>query len=300
MKKLLFIIGIIAAYPGLYAQVKLKTEYFGNSKYHLPDADTGRNTGNGEGSAIVYQGSVNIPLSTKLNENKRPTMWAINIGGAYARLNNKNFTEPLVVDEIMNLGVGLIYLRPLKGKWSLMTTIGGGVYMPGTNFSQMKLKNVLASGGAVFICHLRSNLDLGGGLAINNSFGYPMLFPAFYFNWKTEGKYAVKVSAMRGLEMAVEYNANKNLALSFVFEMNGQMALLEQNGEDKIFTHQYLVIGLRPEIKLGRVSIPLTVGFNATRPARMMDRKLKSMFQEEEGHYFRIAPHASLGLNIKL
>ena len=300
MKKLLFFIFMIVGYSGLYAQVRLKTEYFGRSGYRLPETDTGRNGGNGEGSAIVYQGNVSIPLSVKLDENKRPTMWSINMNGAYAKLNNKNFTEPLVVDEIMNLGISLIHLRPLKNKWSLMTTIGGGIYMPGTKLSQVTFKNVLGSAGAVFICHLRPNLDLGGGLAINNSFGYPMLFPAFYLNWKTEGKYAVKVSAMRGLEMSAQYNAYDYLSLSFVFEMNGQMALLEQDGKDKIFTHQYLIIGLRPEIKLGKVSIPLTVGFNATRPARMIDRKLKSMFQEEEGHYFRIAPHASIGLNIKL
>lgn len=299
MKKLMFFAIMIFECSSINAQVEFKTEYFGKSGYRMTDSDGNERVKNGEGSAMVYQGGVNIPLSVKLNENNRPTMWAVNVGFAYVKLDNKNFTEPLVIDEIMNMGLSLSHLRPLNDKWSLMATIGGGIYMPGTRLSEIRFKNVLGSAGAVFIYHLKPNLELGGGLSINNSFGYPMLFPAFYLNWKTKSKYAVKVSVMKGLEIAVEYNAHKNLCLSFVAELNGQMALLEQDGKDKIFSHQYLVAGLRPEIKLGKkVSIPFTVGISATRPTRMMDRKLKSIFQEGGGH-FRIAPYASAGVQMR-
>lgn len=299
MKKVLLLTVMTVGCSTINAQLRLRTDYFGRSKYHVPEEDMGDRMKDGKGSAIVYQAGITIPLSTKLNENNRPTMWAINLGGTYARLDNKNFTEPLVVDEIMNIGISLNHLRPLNSKWSLMTTIGGGIYTPNTRFSQVRFKNVLGSVGAVFIRHLKPNLELGGGLAINNSFGYPMLFPAFYFNWKTKSKYAVKVAAMRGLEISVAYNAYQNLTLSFALEMNGQMALLEQDGKDKIFTHQYLVAGFRPEIKLGKVSVPIMAGISATRPTKMMDRKLKSMFQEDGGYYFQVAPYASAGLQFK-
>jgi len=300
MKKLLFFVFMIVGISGINAQVVFKTEYFGKSGFRASEGESNDRVGNSEGSAIVYQGGVNIPLSQKLDENNRPTMWALSVGAEYAKLNNKNFTEPLVIDEIMNIGISLNHLRPLNDKWSLMATIGGGVYMPSTRFSEISFKNVLGGMGAVFIYHLKPNLQLGGGLAINNSFGYPMLFPAFYINWKTKGKYAVKVEAMKGLEISVQYNAHKNLSLSFIAELNGQMALLEQDGKDKIFAHQYLVAGYRPEIKLGkRVSIPITAGISATRPAKMMDRKLKSIFQDG-GYHFQAAPYASVGLQIKL
>ena len=300
MKKLLFFVFMIVGISGINAQVVFKTEYFGKSGFRASEGESNDRVGNSEGSAIVYQGGINIPLSQKLDENNRPTMWALSVGAEYAKLNNKNFTEPLVIDEIMNIGISLNHLRPLNDKWSLMATIGGGVYMPGTRFSEISFKNVLGGMGAVFIYHLKPNLQLGGGLAINNSFGYPMLFPAFYINWKTKGKYAVKVEAMKGLEISVQYNAHKNLSLSFIAELNGQMALLEQDGKDKIFAHQYLVAGFRPEIKLGKkVSIPITAGISATRPAKMMDRKLKSIFQDG-GYHFQAAPYASVGLQIKL
>ncbi|MDU1904349.1 MAG: DUF6268 family outer membrane beta-barrel protein [Dysgonomonas sp.] len=298
MKKVLLLVFISIVYTNIEAQIMFKTEYFGTSSYRLSEGDSDEKVGNSKGSAIVYQGGINIPLSMKLNENNRPTMWSISAGGAYAKLNNKNFTEALVIDEIMNIGLSLNHLRPLNKRWSMLLAVGGGIYMPTTRFSEIRYKNILANVGAVFICHLKPNLELGGGIALNNSFGYPMVFPAFYLNWMTEGRYSVKASMMEGLEISAGYKATKFLDLNIVAEMNGQMALFEQDGEDKIFSHQYIVVGFRPEIKIGKhLSIPLTAGIHAIRPAEISDRKLKSMFQNRE-YYFQVSPYVSAGLTI--
>lgn len=298
MKKILVIAFILIGYTNINAQIMFKTEYFGKSGYRMTEGDRDEKIGNSKGSAAIYQGGINIPFSMSLNDNNRPKTWSISAGGAYAKLDNKNFTEPLVIDEIMNMGLSLNHLRPLNDKWSMMASIGGGIYMPSTKFSEIRFKNVLGSVGAIFIYHLKPNLELGGGIAMNNSFGYPMVFPAFYFNWTTEGKYAVKISMMEGLEMSAGYNLNKSLSLNIIAEMNGQMALIEQDGKNKIFSHQYIVAGFRPEIKIGKqIFILITAGISAIRPAEITNRNIKSMFQDRE-HYFQIAPYASAGLNI--
>lgn len=280
------------------AQISLKTEYFGKSQYRVNKEDKDQRVGDSKGSAMVYQGGVNIPLSTKVDRKKRPTMWSLSAGGAYAKLNNSNFTEPLVIDEIMNLGLSLNHLRPLSRKWSMMASVGGGVFMPSTRFSEMRFKNMLASGNVIFIHHFSPTFQLGGGVALNNSFGFPMAFPAIYLNWITQGRFGAKISLMEGLALSVNYDVSKNLRLNFVTEMSGQMALLEQEGKDKIFSHQYIVVGLRPEIRLGqRVTIPITMGISAMRPAEISSRNLKSMF-DSKGYYFQVAPHVSAGLQI--
>lgn len=285
-------------YTNISAQIFFKTEYFGSSNYNISEGDSSQRIGNSRGSAVVYQGGINIPLSLKMNANNRPTMWSISAGGAYAKLSNRNFTEPLVVDEILNVGLNLNYLRPLNDRWSLKAGIGGGIFMPGTDLSQVRYKNILASLSAVFIRHLRPNLDLGIGLALNNSFGFPMAFPAFYLNWTTSGRYDIRISLKDGLEMSAGYTVNKNLSVSFIAEINGQMALLEQDGKDKVFTHQTVVAGFRPEIKVGkRVTIPVTFGINARRTAQITDRSLKTIFQDKE-YYFGLSPYASAGIQI--
>ena len=171
MKLLMIFVFISVAYTNISAQISFKTEYFGPSNYRLGDGDSDEKIGNSKGSAMVYQGGINIPLSLKLNEKNRPTIWSIGASGAYAKLNNSNFTAPLVISEVLNVGISLNYLRPLNDRWSLKAGIGGGIFMPSTKLSQVSFKNILASGSAVFIRHLKPNLDLGGGLAINNSFG---------------------------------------------------------------------------------------------------------------------------------
>lgn len=299
MRSLLIFVFIIAiAATDSNAQVFFKTEYFGTSRYQVTEGDSSRNIGNSKGSAMVCQAGIHVPLSMKLNQQNRPTMWSVSAGGAYVKLSNKNFTAPLVIDEVLNIGLSLNYQRPLNDRWSLKAGLGGGIFLPGTNLSQIRYKNTLASASAVFIRHLRPNLDLGGGLAINNSFGFPMLFPAFYLNWTTSGRYAVHVSLKDGLNISAGYNVSKNLRLNLVAEINGQMALLEQDGKDKIFTHQYVVLGLRPEIKLGKyLSIPLTFGLNATRTAQITNRSLRTIFQDK-GYAFRGSVYASAGLQI--
>jgi hypothetical protein len=298
MRLLLICVFISIVWTNSSAQISFKTEYFGPSSYRLGDGDIDEKVGDSKGSAVVYQGGINIPLSMKLDKNKRPTMWSVSAGGAYVNLNNRNFTEPLVINEILNLAVSLNYHRPLNDRWSMKASIGGGAFMPSTKLSQIRAKNLLANASAVFIRHLKPNLDLGGGLAINNSFGFPMLFPAFYLNWKTAGRYAVKISLNEGLEVSAGYDYNEKLNLSVIAEINGQMALLEQDGEEKIFTHQYIVMGFHPEIKLGkRIVIPLTLGINAMRPTQITDRSLKNIFDDKD-YYFQISPYASVGFKM--
>lgn len=296
----LFIIAIIMCFATAKsnAQAFFKTEYFGESGYQMTQGDSSQRIGNSRGSAMVYQGGINIPLSKKVNERNQPTIWSVGVGGAYVNLNNKNFTQPLVINEVLNVGVSLNYLRPLNERWSLRTGIGGGIFMPTNDISKLRFKNVLGSVSAIFIRHLRPNLDLGGGLALNNSFGFPMLFPAFYLNWRTGVRYSVQASLRDGLEVSAGYNFNKNIKLNLVMEVNGQMALLEQGGKDKIFTHQYVVFGIRPEIRLGkRMIIPLTFGVNATRTAQITNRSLKTIFQDK-GYSFRGSLYAAAGLQI--
>lgn len=290
---------LINLFSGLNAQITFKTEYFGTSNYRMTHRDTDEKVGNSKGYSIVYQGGINTPLSFKTNEENRPTIWGISLAGAYVSLKNKNFTEDLVLDEIMNLGINFYHVRPISKRWSLMAAVGAGVYTSDTRFSRIRYKNILGNAGAIFIYHLKPNLELGGGLAVNNSFGYPMVFPAFYLNWITDGKFKFKASMMDGLEVSAGYIPNKYLTLSIVAEMNGQMALVEKDNKDKIFSHQYIVAGFRPDIKIGKhISIPFMIGINAMRTAEFKDRSLKAMFSDDKGYYFQLSPYASAGINI--
>ncbi len=298
-----FIIGIFFC-TAANAQISFKTEYIGNSYYmheHYTDNDEEEikpeKVGDSKGSSLVYSGSISVPFYMRMNENNRPTAWGVALGGSYASLDNHNFTTDMV-SEIMNLSLGFFHLRPLGDKMSMMATLGAGVFTPFARFREIGREHVLGSGGLIFIWHLRPNLDLGAGLAANNSLGYPMVFPALYLDWRLEGRFKVNVSMMEGIELSGGYEFNDRFRLSLAFEMNGQMALLKQDGKRMMFSHQYMVAGLKPEVKLGKSGLSLfaMAGLSAMRPAEYSELTLKGMFAMGDSYYFRASPYASAGI----
>ena len=157
----------------IQAQVTVKTGYISSSRYKDENGQYP-----GKGDMCFVEGNVNIPVSQKMNERNQPTLWMISAGGSYTAMNNKNLQSYIDIDQIINMQLSVTNIRPISKKWLLLTTVGAGVYAS----SDVKLKNVLGQGGVIFIRQFKSNLSLGAGLAVNNTFGYPMVFPAIYFD----------------------------------------------------------------------------------------------------------------------
>lgn len=280
------------------AQVSFKTEYFGSSSYKDND---GKKVGNSKGSALVYQGSIKIPISIKFTKDSLTTIWVVDASGAYADLSNKNFTQDLVLSNITNAQLSVFNIRQLNKKWSFIAFVGAGVYTSETQISKITGNSILGSGGAIFVKKINQKLDLGGGLALTNALGYPMLFPAIYVNYNAEEKYTFRVSMMNGFQGSAGYNFNKTLSLNLIAEMNGQLALLKKEGKDAMFTHQYLVAGLRPEIKINKnITLPITLGINAIRSVYFNERTLKSIFNGNiTNSKFDFSPYLSAEINYK-
>ena len=268
------------------AQISIKTEYISNSKFYDAVADT--NTG--DGSAMIYSVGALVPLSMQAPKEddpyQRPTVWGVSLNGTFVQMDNHNF--PLgkeLPSQAMNLGVSAIHLRPLKERWSMLMALGAGSYTLENRLSSIHIgENVVANGAFILVWHLRPNIEIGGGVALNNSFGYPMVFPAFYFkyNGAFSDKFTIEVGSIDGLKVALGYNYRENLDFKLIANMGGYSAYLRRNGEKEIFSQQTFVVGLQPEFKIGKhVSIPLTVGGSFIRSGRYRERKLSAMFASE-------------------
>ena len=285
MKKVITLI-MLCFVAKTFAQISVKTEYISNSKFYDAVADT--NTG--DGSAMIYSVGALVPLSMQAPKEddpyQRPTVWGVSLNGTFVQMNNHNF--PLGKEhpsQVMNLGVSAIHLRPLKERWSMLMALGAGSYTPENRLSAIRIgENVLANGAFILVWHCRPNIEIGGGVALNNSFGYPMVFPAFYFkyNGAFSDKFTIEVGSIDGLKVALGYNYRENLDFKLIANMGGYSAYLRRNGEKEIFSQQTFVVGLQPEFKIGKhVSIPLTVGGSFIRSGRYRERKLSAMFASE-------------------
>jgi len=269
-----------------FAQISIKTEYISNSEFYDAVADT--NTGNG--SAMIYSAGAMVPLSMQASAEddpyKRATIWGVALSGTFVKMDNHNF--PIgkeLPSQVMNLGATALHLRPLKERWSMLMALGIGSYTPENRLSAIRIdENVLANGALVFIWHWRPNLEIGGGVALNNSFGYPMVFPALYLKYKGgfSDKFTIDVSLLDGTKVAFGYDYSENLSLKLVANIGGYLAYLRRNGQKEMFSSQTFFVGLEPEFKLGKhISIPVIFGGSFIRSGRYRERTLSAMFASE-------------------
>lgn len=269
-----------------FAQISVKTEYIGNSEFYDAVADT--NTGNG--SAMIYSVGAMVPLSMQAiaedDPYKRATIWGVALSSTFVKMDNQNF--PIgkeLPSQVMNLGATVLHLRPLKERWSMLMALGIGSYTPENRLSAIRIdENVLANGALVFIWHWRPNLEIGGGVALNNSFGYPMVFPALYLKYKGgfSDKFTIDINLLDGTKVAFGYDYSENLSLKLVANIGGYSAFLRRNGQKEMFSSQTFFVGLEPEFKLGKhISLPVTFGGSFIRSGRYRERTLSAMFASE-------------------
>ena len=269
-----------------FAQISVKTEYIGNSEFY--DAVANTNTGNG--SAMIYSAGAMVPLlmQTPAEDDpyKRATIWGVALSGTFVKMDNQNF--PIgkeLPSQVMNLGATVLHLRPLKERWSMLMALGIGSYTPENRLSAIRIdENVLANGALVFIWHWRPNLEIGGGVALNNSFGYPMVFPALYLKYKGgfSDKFTIDINLLDGTKVAFGYDYSENLSLKLVANIGGYSAYLRRNGQKEMFSSQTFSVGLEPEFKLGKhISLPVTFGGSFIRSGRYRERTLSAMFATE-------------------
>jgi hypothetical protein len=275
----------------LYGQIQIESSYMMPSNYR---DDTNTEIGGGGDFKDIRLG-LQIPVYMKMNELNQPTAWAIALQGIYASMDNTGLANDLCISQILNTELGLIHMRPLNEKWSLMASLGGGVY---TDLSEFSVNSVLGQAGTLFIWHILSNLDLGLGISLNNAIGYPMLFPAFYFKWETGTRFEVKISLYDTFLFSVGMKITDILTMRLLAQTRGMSAVVDRNNESKIFTQQFTVLGLQPEIYVNKIfSIPIIAGVSVKREAYFQDRTLISFYHTKENYpNFATSFYVSVGL----
>lgn len=273
------------------AQVFIKTEYIPPSSYK----DENNNKVGGKGDFMSIQGSLQIPVSVKMNEFNQPTAWAVSLQGSYASMQNQDLSTDYCLNKLLNAQLVLMHTRPLSKRWSIIAMLGGGIY---TDLSEFSGKCILGQGGVLFVCKMNPNLDLGGGVAINNVLGFPMAFFALYLDWHKNGKYEFNLSMASKFEISAGMKLNPKLKLRLVGEANGMSAVVEKNGESKIFVHNYSTIRLQPELKVGKLlTAQMSAGISVIRDVYFQDRTIKAFYADVEDYpHFGVAPYVSVGL----
>ena len=161
----LFLIGFMAALIGslpVSAQLYLRTDYITSSSFR---DETNQKVG-GSGDVKLIQGSFNIPVYLKMDKNNHPKIWGIGGGISYMNMNNKQLASYIDLSCIFNAQIALTHLRPISEKWSLLASLGIGMYTDASKFSKYSFNDLLGQGAVVTL----SLIHISAGIRFNNWF----------------------------------------------------------------------------------------------------------------------------------
>ena len=253
----------------------------------------------GAGNMQVISGNYTFPLSEKRNQTGQLSLWSINLSGIYALLSNNGQASKLNPKDIFNGSLNLSYLCPLSGRWSLVASIGGGVYAPSYELS---FKSILANGGVLFIYRFSDTFSGGIGAGVSNSYGVPMAMPMIYLSWRKTGRWGFKIDMASGLYMAVSMRLGKKIAMELAaLEVDGMSAVVDVEGKSKIYSCAMLSSTLYVSFQVAK-EVCLYGGFggNWARMIKFTERSLKgfvdSFKEEHDGREYCPALRVSAGV----
>lgn len=289
MKNLYFILwGIYLLYSvSSFAQGRIETEYFPESSFK--DADGNKN---GSGNLWKISSRYTLPLSVKHNDKGQIYAWTATLNCSYGILENRGLAAKINQEKILNCSFNVSHLRPLSRKWSLITSLGGGIYSAPHDIT---FQSVLANGAILFIYKLRENMDIGIGAGLTNSYGIPMAIPMAYFNWRSSGKVEIKVDMSNAMRISVATGVGKKIKLGLtVIEMDGMASVVKIDGQSKIYASTMIRSYACPEYHINKKTILyISAGGNWLREVKLADRSFKGFldsFKEDNKNKWRFNP----------
>lgn len=271
-------------------------EYGCSTRSSMTDK-TGNKHGNGTMQTVT--GKFAVPLSMRTDSTGRITAWKAAMSALYATLDNYGMAKELNPPNVFNGNLNVMHIRPLSRRWSLMATIGCGVYAP---TDMIRARSILANGGALFVYRINNGMSVGVGGGLTNSYGVPMVMPMVYFSWASRGRYEFKVDMSSSMEISVATWLNKRIKIELVaIEMDGMAAVTETDGKAKIYSSVAIGSRLRPSVLIGgKTSAFVCIGGTWMRGTEITDRSLRgfadSFRDDKNSPYFRPAIRISAGI----
>lgn len=254
----------------------------------------------GSGNLQRISGLYTIPLSRKLDERNLPTAWGMTLSASYGIMENQGEACELNPERMLNTSLTVTHLRPLSRRWSLLASLGCGIYAAP---DEVRWQSLLANGAFIFVYHLRNNLSIGIGGGLTNSYGIPIAMPMAYLNWQTNGRYEIIIDMANALKVQVATQRGKTVRCELTaIEMDGMLAVMRMDGKQKIYSSTMIHSNLNISFRLfEKTNVYAGIGGVWLRSSDITDRNLKSFFKslsdDSDNCKYRFAPalHFSAG-----
>lgn len=275
--------------PGLNFQV----DYMPASKYIRPEDSV--KTGSTSVIRRIFMGSA-FQLSKKIDTaTGKARIWTLGLGGSYMKWTNKNYEKSVMPEELLGASIGLQHVRSLRNKWSVMGVLTAGVF---TDLETIDGNDLFFNGGLIFIKQPNPRFSYGFGAMLTNTFGAPMLLPAFLISWKTTGKFDLQVSIPEGISGS--YKVNSFLKTGLALRLNGSSYDVEKRPTNqRLMAYKEVTVGWENSFKVTKlVSFNIAGGSALLRSVDYREKRLADIFKTKPEHKLATSWFANAGISV--
>lgn len=251
-----------------------------------------------------------MPLSVRFTEDKRPIIWQAMVGAAYGRQWNNGAAQQYNPDEVLNASVNIIHVRPLRGRWTMLATVGAGVH---TTFDDTSARDIFVNAAAIFSYRHDKRLSYGVGVALTNTYGWPLVLPMPYLRYGNSqtgdkpvvGAWDFDINFMGRIQFTAGTWLSERIKLNIDgLNMESLHANVKSDGDYKVYNTTTMRSGLRPELTIGKKGrLMLAAGIVWRRSSSLADRSwagfFKSFNHNRRRSYGR-AGYISIGYSTKI
>lgn len=289
----------------LSAQIKINgismdATYVPKSRYTQPEGKTP--TGASTGQSWVGL-AMDISLARHLDTLTGAfSSWSVGLGGTYTNLQNTNYNTPQLPDKLGTASLGLVHTRSVGKRWTALYVLSAAI---ASDFDRIDHHDFIFNGGVAFIRRYSPRFSFGFGAFVNNAFGTPMVFPAFFLQWQTGRKIRLDIglpdrdAGPGGMyRISGTYVFNKTTELSLVFKPRAMVYDTEiQGNKNRMLSTFQLPIGLENKWRLKNVDLVAGAGAMLVNQFGFREKKLSKIFEKSPQH--KLAPNYYLNLGMR-
>lgn len=201
----IILLALIVIFQAEAQQLEISTSYLSRSAF-----TDKQKVSYGKGELYHIGLKYNQPLSVRLNDYGEPILWTASIQGSLYDLRGTGEAANQNPDDILNASINVTHIRPLSERWSIIATLGFGIYSAPKEISWV---SVLANGGCLFIYKVNDIFSIGGGIGLTNVYGTPMVVPMTYVKWNPKGRLEFDLNISSGIKASAQTWFGQNFKL---------------------------------------------------------------------------------------
>ncbi|PSL43821.1 hypothetical protein CLV51_107132 [Chitinophaga niastensis] len=219
--------------------------------------------------------------------------WTLAASGSYTKLTNENYDHQIFPSELLGTQLALQHYRSLHNRWSMVGLLSVGLF---TDMEKIDGEDIFVNGGVLFVKQHNRRFSYGIGAMFTNSFGTPMLLPAFFIRWQTDNKFRIDINFPEKISVASSLSKQTDLALAF--RLRGSAYDVEKHPDNKrLMGYSEMSLGLENTWHLNKhLDFVAAGGSILYSGATFQEKKLSEMFGEKPLHRFATNYFFSTGL----